>query len=186
MKKVNKKICDIILGPHPANDSIFAECLNATDGITDGGAAHRTLKEIGGKRKKLVLEAREMLIRHHVSDEAKERDKKRVDAMTKLGFKKEALKLKRFPTSDTTQKGNFAEIILAEDVLAATDSTLPIYRLRYNPNVDQSMKGDDVLAFDLDDDPVRLIVGEAKFRKRSSGQVVSEIMESLRKYALAY
>ncbi|MFQ6963494.1 MAG: Hachiman antiphage defense system protein HamA [Oscillospiraceae bacterium] len=38
------------------------------------------------------------------------------------------------------------------------------YRLRYNTNPDQSMKGDDVLLFDLDSDPVRIVVGESKFR----------------------
>lgn len=160
VKKTGKSDCDTILGPHPDKNSIFAECLSATDGSTDGGSAHRNLEEVAGKRKALVSEAREMLKRHHVSSEAIVRDKKRMEAMKKLGFETEARKLKRFPASDTTRKGNFAEVILAEYVLAATDTSLPVYRLRYNPNIDQSMKGDDVLAFGLDDNPVRLFVGE--------------------------
>src|SRR5262249_42902052 len=53
------------------------------------------------------------------------------------------------------------------------------YRLRYNPNVDQSMKGDDVLAFDLDATPVRIVVGEAKFRGTSSSDAVTEIVGGL-------
>jgi hypothetical protein len=61
----------------------------------------------------------------------------------------------------------------------ASNLTLPVYRLRYNPNVDQSMKGDDVLAFDLDADPVRVVVGEAKFRGISSSVAVIEIVDGL-------
>jgi hypothetical protein len=41
------------------------------------------------------------------------------------------------------------------------------------------MKGDDVLAFDLGADPVRIIVGEAKFRGTSSKKAVTDIVESL-------
>lgn len=41
------------------------------------------------------------------------------------------------------------------------------------------MKGDDVLAFDLEADPVRIIVGEAKFRASSSKAAVKEIVEAL-------
>ena len=68
---------------------------------------------------------------------------------------------------------------LAEYVVAASRLVLPVYRLRYNPNVDQSMKGDDVLAFDLDSNPVRLVVGEAKFRGISSAAAVTEMVEGL-------
>ena len=34
-------------------------------------------------------------------------------------------------------------------ICAASGTCLPVYRLRYNPNIEQSMKGDDVLAFDF-------------------------------------
>lgn len=64
-------------------------------------------------------------------------------------------------------------------MVASANTSLPVYRLRYNPNVDQSMKGDDVLAFDLEGTPTRLIVGEAKFRKTSSAQVVEELISNL-------
>jgi len=51
---------------------------------------------------------------------------------------------------------------LAEYLSSTTDAQLPIYRLRYNTNPDQSMKGDDVLLFDLDAEPVRIIIGESR------------------------
>jgi hypothetical protein len=41
------------------------------------------------------------------------------------------------------------------------------------------MKGDDVLAFDLDSHPVRVIVGEAKFRATSTKGSVQEIVTGL-------
>jgi Cap4 SAVED domain len=87
--------------------------------------------------------------------------------------------LPRFPIDPSTRKGNLAEVVLAEYLVAATGIVLPIYRLRYNPNIDQSMKGDDVLAFDLDSNPVRIIVGEAKFRGTSTKKAVEEIVDGL-------
>jgi hypothetical protein len=99
--------------------------------------------------------------------------------MKRLGLDAHQARLGRFPTNPLTRKGNFAEIVLAEYVVAASRVTLPVYRLHYNPNVDQSMKGDDVLAFDLDADPVRVVVGEAKFRGTSSAAAVKEIVQCL-------
>jgi hypothetical protein len=99
--------------------------------------------------------------------------------MEQLGFGAELGQLRRFPVNPSTRKGNLAEVVLAEYVSATTSATLPVYRLRYNPNVDQSMKRDDVLAFDLDADPVRVIVGEAKFRATSSAAAVQEIVDGL-------
>lgn len=177
--KGKKHPCDAILGSHPSTPDVLAECLTATNALTDHGAPHRKLNEVTGKRKTLVKATREMLITHHLSEETINREKKRAKAFANLGFKNQAAKVKRFPTNDTTQKGNLAEIILAEYVVASANTSLPVYRLRYNPNVDQSMKGDDVLAFDLEGTPTRLIVGEAKFRKTSSAQVVEELINNL-------
>lgn len=61
-----------------------------------------------------------------------------------------------YPANPNTRKGNVAEVVLAEYLVANEGISVPIYRLRYNPNVDQSMKGDDALAFDLDSKPMRL------------------------------
>ncbi len=62
---------------------------------------------------------------------------------------------------------------------STTEAQLPVYRLRYNPNSDQSIKGDDVLLFDLDSDPVRIIVGEAKFRGIPSKQAITDAIDGL-------
>lgn len=168
---------DNILGHHP-KDGLGA-ILKNSDTYTETGVPHRALIEESCQRDAMVNCIREMLVRHHVSPEALERDKKRREAMKRLGFDKEQSHLKRFPTNLSTRKGNLAEVVLAEYLVSATGLELPVYRLRYNPNVDQSMKGDDVLAFDLDSDPVRILVGESKFRTTSTKSAVTEMIEGL-------
>lgn len=126
-----------------------------------------------------VAGIREMLVLHHTSPAARELTAKHHEAMARLGFGEEQARLSRFPTHPSTRKGNLAEVVLAEYVAVTASVALPVYRLRYNPNVDQSMKGDDVLAFDLDSDPVRIVVGEAKYRATSSADAVREIVEGL-------
>jgi hypothetical protein len=138
------------------------------------------LSEQDGKREIAVAGIQEMLVRHHASQEMLERTRRQREAMSRLGFGGALSKLpRRFPTNPTTRKGNLVEIVLAEYIVAAAGAELPIYRLRYNPNIEQSMKGDDVLAFDLDSSPVRIIVGEAKFRSTSSTTIVKQLVDSL-------
>ncbi|GKU76621.1 Hachiman antiphage defense system protein HamA [Paenibacillus sp. L3-i20] len=113
---------------------------------------------------------------HHISPHALERRK---DLIKSLQIVNAPMPLSPYPKSLTTQKGNFAEVFLAEYLYMTTEVELPVYRLRYNPNVEQSMKGDDVLLFDLDSDPVRIIVGESKFRGTPNKQAVTEIIDGL-------
>jgi hypothetical protein len=120
-----------------------------------------------------------MVITHHVSPDALERTEQQRKAIRRLGLGEAQARLSRFPTNNATRKGNLAEIVLAEYIVASRGMALPVYRLRYNPNVDQSMKGDDVLAFDLDAKPARIVIGEAKFRGVSSTAAVKEIVEGL-------
>jgi hypothetical protein len=150
------------------------------DGYTQSEVPHRALYEQVGKRGIAVAGIQEMPVRHHASPEMLELTRQQLEAMRRLGFGGVMSKLpRRFPTNSTARKGNLAEIVLAEYIVAAADAELPIYRLRYNPNIEQSMKGDDVLAFDLDANPVRVIVGEAKFRSTSSTGIVRELADSL-------
>lgn len=165
-----------ILGAHPGDEHPFGRAFVPNDGLTDASVPTRDLSEKDGVRDDLVTDLREMVSRHHASPEQLARS---LAAKKRLGFAAVQKNLNRFPTNPTTQKGNLAEVVLAEYLVATTELSVPVYRLRYNPNVDQSMKGDDVLAFDLDAQPARVIVGEAKFRKTSSKAAVEEIVEGL-------
>ncbi len=167
-----------IVGPHPLPPHPCGNSLEAVDQKTAHNVPHRVLENTPLKQDEFIAAMTQWVVNHHVSPESIERDRKRREALTRQGFHDPT---QRLPTNTSTQKGNWAEILLAEYVAASSNSQLPVYRLRYNPNVDQSMKGDDVLAFDLNSNPVRVLVGEAKFRSTSTKSVVGELINSLEK-----
>lgn len=171
---------EVILGVHPSPPHPFGEMLSATDALTKEKVPHRALAEVNDRKRRLLVKClRQMVTTHHASPDALERSEQQRKAIERLGLRQAQARLSRFPTNTSTQKGNLAEIVLAEYVVAARGAALPVYRLRYNPNVEQSMKGDDVLAFDLDTKPARIIVGEAKFRGVPSTAAVKEIVDGL-------
>lgn len=167
-----------VLGPHPAPDG-FGCYTNAQDGKTQSGVAHRSLSQDEGCQDETIKQIRQALVRHHANPAMLERDRRRRALLRQLGYAGSKAQSRRLPRSPITQKGNLAEVFLAEYLVASADAALPVYRLRYNPNVEQSMKGDDVLAFDLDADPVRVIIGEAKFRSTPSKASVVKIISGL-------
>lgn len=172
-----KKLPDI-LGAHSAGAQLP---LTAVDSHTATGVPHRALAESVGQRTVLVDQIRPLLVTHHASPEALKMDAERRAAMQNLGLHVQQARINRFPSNLNTRKGNLAEVVLAEYLAATTNITIPVYRLRYNPNVDQAMKGDDVLAFDLDSDPVRIVIGESKFRGAPSKSAVVEIIDGLKR-----
>lgn len=167
-----------VVGPHPLPPHPCGNCLAAEDQKTEHDIPHRVLKNDPQKKDELISVMTQWIVNHHVSPESIERDRKRRDALERQGLHDPT---QRLPRNTSTQKGNWAEILLAEYVAASCNAQLPVYRLRYNPNVDQSMKGDDVLAFDLNSVPVRVLVGEAKFRSTSTKVVVGELIDALEK-----
>ena len=164
------------LGPHPLPPHPFGVHLAATDQNTAHTVPHRVLDDGPLKPVAFIAAMTQWIVNHHVSPDALERERVRRKALARQGL---VDTVQRFPINLSTQKGNWAEILLAEYVATSSGAQLPVYRLRYNPNVDQSMKGDDVLAFDLDSDPVRVLVGEAKFRSTPSKAVVEELVGAL-------
>lgn len=167
-----------VVGSHPDSPNPIGERFTSADGHSDHGVPTRALAENDSDITQFVAAMKECLRTHHSRPEDLERDRKRREAFVRQGL---TLPTSRFPTNLTTRKGNWTEVLLCEYVTASCGADLPVYRLRYNPNVEQSMKGDDVLAFDLEADPVRIIVGEAKFRGTSSKKAVTDIVESLEK-----
>lgn len=169
---------DKILGPHPKPDA-FGCHTQAEDTSTNSDVPHRALSQDSDSRDETVEQLRDALIRHHASEEMRERDRSKRENLRQLGYPVSADESHRFPRADKTRKGNLAEVFLAEYIVAESDASLPVYRLRYNPNIEQSMKGDDVLAFDFDSDPVRILIGEAKFRGTPSKASVEGIVAGL-------
>jgi len=175
---------DEILGPHPEHDA-FGCHTQAEDTNTNSHLPHRALSQDSYSRDETVEQIREALIRHHASEEMRERDQRKRESLRQLGYPVSDAETHRFPCADKTRKGNLAEVFLAEYIVAGADAELPVYRLRYNPNVEQSMKGDDVLAFDFHSKRVRILVGEAKFRGTPSKAAVEDIVSGLIRSHLA-
>lgn len=91
---------------------------------------------------------------------------------------------RNLPQNVNTRKGNAVEVLMTEYSLAAIDKLDLTYahRFRYNPNVDQSMKGDDMLIVDFSDEANPTIyIGEAKFRKTVDKAVLEDVKKSLAK-----
>lgn len=169
---------DQVLGPHPTPPHPCGIHLTAIDQCTAHSVPHRVLDNGATQDAEFTAVMTKWILKHHVSSDALERDRLRREALARQGL---VDPVQRFPVNSKTQKGNWAEILLAEYVAASSKAQLPIYRLRYNSNVDQSMKGDDVLAFDLESNPVRVLVGESKFRSTPLTKVVAELVHALEK-----
>lgn len=92
------------------------------------------------------------------------------------------------PRDANTRSGNFVEILACE-FAKKQGYDIPVMRLRYNPNPDQSMKGDDILGFQFAEDSTNLdevLVGEGKFRRRFGAEVVKEAYADLTRKSLSY
>jgi hypothetical protein len=171
-----------LIGKHPTTLNSFGKWLDSNDYSHTATKCHRELTEKAKyNRAELIDRLSEDIIKHHYPDE---RINRLVKNYAKLGFKEYSDYLKKTlktPTNLTTKKGNLTEIILCEYICSSTQKNLThIYRFRYNPNVDQSMKGDDVLLID-DSDDIKVFLGEAKFRAIPTKQSVDKVSESLTK-----
>jgi hypothetical protein len=164
-----------IIGEHPLGHP-YGVSFSACDIETESGFPHRELTE-NGNRDSFFVHTVNTLRTHHISVENLERRKERIARLKIKGF--DYSRLSPYPQDENAQRGNFAEVVTAEYLAASTSADLPVYRLRYNTNPNQSMKGDDVLLFDLDSDPVRIIVAESKFRGTPSKAAVVEMIEGL-------
>jgi len=84
--------------------------------------------------------------------------------------------------STRTRLGNFIEILACE-LAKKQGYDIPVLRLQYNPNPDQSMRGDDLLGFrSIDDESGKktVLVGEGKFRSSFAASVVGEAYDDLK------
>ena len=67
---------------------------------------------------------------------------------------------------------------------------IKVYKLKYNPNVDQAIKGDDTLMVDLfeenGNEKIKIYLGESKFRTTPQKNVVEDITKSLNKILCLY
>lgn len=163
-----------MIGQHPKGDNIFSKWLDKEDKACTERKKHRALTEKEGTRDDAIDKIAEWLAIHHIS-EGKRHLVNRKKILDKYKYKKYAEELHVYPNNDTTRKGNLAEIVLSEYLQETSKNKNLVYKLRFNPNIDQSMKGDDVLLLNEEDLSKNIIVGESKFRTSPDKSVILEI-----------
>jgi hypothetical protein len=168
-----------LIGEHPTS-GIFFDWFECEDTLATDEKKHRKLSNKGLENGALVEYLSSWILKHHATAPHLARIERKKKILEKHSFTTYMEGKVPFPIkSSTTQKGNLGEIILGEYLSASTDLELLVYKLHYNPNVEQSMKGDDILLFEKDDIQSKIIMGEAKFRATKSKQALDDIVSSL-------
>ena len=169
-------IQDKMVGRHPSN-GIFFDCLECHDTECTDEKRHRYLSEKEENRQEAIDTVADWLVTYHLSESRKRALCKKQKILSKYDFEEYAKSLRVFPKADKTKKGNLGEIILTEYLSQVSGIKVLIFKLHFNPNVDQSMKGDDVLLID----EKKILLGESKFRSTPSKvavEVASELMNN--------
>lgn len=170
-----------LIGNHPVAPNKFGEWLEAEDIAVTDKKRHRSLTPLIGPNDADLIEwLADKIIRHHYDEYRLNKLKQKFGS---LGFKKYAETHRKLPIADRTKKGNATEIILSEYIESSVGQNMvKAYKLKYNPNVDQAIKGDDTLLIDISDqDEPKIFLGEAKFRKTPAKTVVQDILKSMGK-----
>lgn len=173
-----------LIGSHPNEDHPLGAWLNANDIPVTATKCHRELTERNTETNDdLILWMANKLVEHHYSSS---RIQKLKEKYTDLGFEKYANQHRRLPNDQNVKKGNATEVLLIEYIQSCLKKDLiHTFKLRYNPNVDQAMKGDDTLLIDLiekkDTSDLRIYLGESKFRTTPARKAVEDISSSLEK-----
>lgn len=170
-----------LIGEHLGKEKMFNAWLQCDDFNESHRHIHRKLFESELNREKPIETVSKWFIKHHLSDKRIARIEEKKKVLEKHGFDLYIKNLGPLPTDEKTIRGNAAEIILTEYLKSISDLQLLVYRLHYNPNVNQSMKGDDVLLLDVEDPSSKIIIGESKFRKTPGQAVIKEIVDSMGK-----
>lgn len=174
-----------LIGAHPPAPHEFARWMDCSDIEPTDARCHRALtSKLTANEPALVQWLAEKLVHHHYDQTRIERLKQKY---TDAGFPQYAEQNRNLPRADKTKKGNATEILLIEYIESCQGKPLiKVFKLRYNPNVDQAIKGDDTLMVDIKVDDkgknsLKIFLGESKFRATPVKKVIEDITESLGK-----
>ena len=176
---MSKSIEDLI-GQHPEKPNFFADWLTCEDILSEPKAnkKYRKLSENLPHKSSAIEEIAQLLIKHLITntdiDSLRNRKKKIYE---KYSYEQHLEAQELIPTKGTVRQGNLGEIIFIEYLKALGKYDFLVYKFEYNPNISQSMKGDDILMFDKDN-LRNILLGEAKYRSNSKATIIEEILES--------
>lgn len=175
-----------LIGKHPDNTHPFGKWLDVNDFPDSVTKCHRELTESTAVDDDLIEWMAKKIINHHYTQFRIDRLKEKYGS---LGFEKYAEQNRKLPIADKVKKGNATEILLTDYVQTTQRKEfIKVFKLKYNPNVDQSIKGDDTLMVDLfeenGNEKIKIYLGESKFRKTPSKAAIEDITNSLSKDTL--
>jgi hypothetical protein len=102
--------------------------------------------------------------------------------LRRLGYDEAAKALlENLPKADATRKGNFGEVVASEHLRQRHGFDMPVFKLRYADNPHMPLRGEDLVAFEMDPKKgiAALCIGEAKVRTTNSAAAVREAHERL-------
>lgn len=102
------------------------------------------------------------------------------EVLEKWGYSQTIAAINKRPSVDKTRKGNFGEILACEYLREIENYEVPVYRFRWNPNPDMSMRGEDALAFkfsDSDEEQDIVCVVESKVQGTFNRTKVDEAIQ---------
>lgn len=158
---------DKMIGKHP-NDGLFFNWTECEDTECTERKRHRYLSEKYENRQQAIETVADWMVKYHLSKSKRAALYKKKKILEKYDFEEYARSLHVFPNADKTKKGNFGEVVLSEYLSQVSGINVLVFKLHYNPNVDQSMKGDDVLLVN----EKKVLLGESKFRSTPSKSAV--------------
>lgn len=168
-----------LIGEHPETTHILGGWLTHVDQPTTVSKKHRKLEEDNTLRRQAIDNIANWIIEHHIIEHKRDALERKAQILQKHEFDKYVESLDLLPTVKITQKGNVAEIILVEYLRETTGLSPIIHKLRYNTNIEQSMKGDDVLLLNPANIMEKVIYGESKYRSTPNRQVIEEAVSNL-------
>ena len=140
---------------------------------------HRALDEIDGIRDKALDQMAQWIVNYHLTDVQNRNLEKKRAILDRNELSSYVDKLNVLPVYDNTRKGNLGEITLIEYLKESRGFEPLVHKLHYNPNFNQSMKGDDCLLFNKENLESEVIYGECKYRSKPSKDVITKIVDNL-------
>jgi hypothetical protein len=138
---------------------------------------HRPVLERADSRARIKGPLAEAIVDHHVAPEAV------AGVLERRGYAKaNEFLTRRLPADARTRTGNFGEVLASEHLRQRYGYEMPVFKLRYCEHPNMPMRGEDLVAFRLDDHRtvIGLCVGEAKTAQAFSAQEVRDAHERLR------
>ena len=100
--------------------------------------------------------------------------------LAELDFHETAEVIKElYPTSLAIKSGDLGEILAVESCEEELGFRIPIRRFRYKDHRNMSMRGDDLIGVEIDDDRLSLLKGEAKSRQNLGTATIEDARAAL-------